>query len=121
GKVELPNSRMYGKNVTVPEFYSFLAMVILMGIVKKKKAADYWSEDPIILTPFFSKVMSKNRWQYIMSSLHFFDTLDPANVSNIDKMRRIRLVFDYLRRKFTSNFRPYRDLVIDESIVLWRG
>ena len=36
-------------------------------------------------------------------------------------MRRIRLVFDHLRNAFSNAHNPSKNLVIDESLVLWRG
>ena len=38
-----------------------------------------------------------------------------------DKMRRIRLMFDHLRSVFPNVHYPSKNLVIDESLVLWRG
>ena len=96
---------------------------MLMGVVSKRRLADYWEEDTLTQTPFFGTAMPRNRFQFIMSSLHFFDTSDITNDPNIckDKMRRIRLVFDTLRLQFGAVFHPYKNLVIDESLVLWRG
>ena len=70
-----------------------------------------------MLTPIFGRVMSHNRFQHILSCLHFFDRLDPGNVNN-HKIRRIRYVFDHCRQAFAELFHPYRDLVINESQVL---
>ena len=49
------------ENCTVDELWSFLALVILMGIVKKPTVKSYWSCDKILETPYFSKIMSRNR------------------------------------------------------------
>ena len=65
--------------------------------------------------------MSRNRFQYILSCPHFFDIHDHVQRESTDKLRRIRLVFDHLRHTFSQLFHPYKNLVIDESLVLWRG
>ena len=95
-----------------------------MGLVKKKKLHDYWSTDPIINTPLYSNCMARDRYQYILSNLHFYDMLKRENREAQyvkDKMRRIRLVFDHLRSSFSNAHNPSKNLVIDESLVLWRG
>ena len=44
-----------------------------MGIVKKPSLCLYWSTDEIFKTPFFSAVMSRDRYFQIMRYLHFVD------------------------------------------------
>ena len=41
-----------------------------MGHVRKDHIKDYWSTDPYLETPIFSKVMSRNRFQQILQLLH---------------------------------------------------
>ena len=122
GKVLSPHSREHQwYDVTVPEIKVFLALVMLMGIVKKNNYRDYWSTDPVNQTPVFCKVMSVNRFTNILRALHFSDNLE-AYANNItEKMRKIRSVFDHLRSKFKEAFYPYKNLNIDESLMLWRG
>ena len=49
----------------------FFALILLVGHVRKDHINDYWSTDPYLETPIFSKVMSRNRFQQILQSLHF--------------------------------------------------
>ena len=122
GRWTLPHSRyLQWVDVTLDEFYTFLAMVLLMGIVKKETIREYWSTDIMIETPFFLKLLSSNRFNSIMHSLHFCDNLFCNTVANTDSLAKIRLVFDHLREKFSSLFRPFQKVCIDESLVLWRG
>ena len=67
--------------------------------------------------------MARDRYQYILSNLQFYDMLKRENREAQyvkDKMRRIRLVFDQ-RNSFSNAHNPSKNLVIDESLVLWRG
>ena len=124
GKVEKKGQRWWGPDITVKEFYVFLALCILKGVVKKRDLQSYWSTDPLIQTPFWSKVMPRDRFLFILSSLHFYEHINPAlRVPDLerDRMRRIRMVFDSLRELFKKSYNPSKNLVIDESLVLWRG
>lgn len=122
GRWTLPHSRhLQWVDVTVDEFYTFLSMVLLMGIMKKETIRDYWSTDIMIQTPIFQNLLSSNRFSSIMHSLHFSDNIFWNTVLDTDSMRKIRLVFDHLRAKFSSVFGPYQKVCIDESLVQWRG
>ena len=125
GKIQTPRGRIWDPNpITRGEMYVFLGLSISMGIVKKKKLHNYWSTDPIINTPLYSNTMNRDRYQFILSNLHFFDMLKTENREpqiERDRMRRIRLVFDHLRSAFSNAHNPSKNLVIDESLVLWRG
>ncbi|XP_050686707.1 chimeric ERCC6-PGBD3 protein-like [Eriocheir sinensis] len=128
GKVDHPRSLYNGfAPVTPDELYVFLAIVILMGTIKKNSIHKYWSTDPLTATPGFNRVMGRNRFQAILGNLHFIDSL-LSHTCNQDKpkadkdpMERIRPVSDYLREKIQQGFNPHQKLVIDESLCLWRG
>ena len=56
GKVLLPQSREHQwYDVTVPEMKFFLALVMLMGVVKKNNYRDYWSTDLVNQKPIFTR------------------------------------------------------------------
>lgn len=48
------------KDVTPRELYIFLAVIMLMAHARKGTIAEYWSMEPLLSTPAFSK-MSRNR------------------------------------------------------------
>lgn len=117
-RVLLSNSRfLHWYPPTVREMYSFLALVILMGL-NPKDNYKYWSTDPLHHMPVFSKVMSVNRFIALLQSRHFQDNTIPTDN---DRMRKIRPVFRYICNRFKATFTPFQKMVIDESLVLWRG
>ncbi len=128
GKVQNPRSLYKDFTPVTPSgFFVFLAVVMLMGCVKKNALHKYWSTDPLIATPGFNRIMGRNRFQAILGNLHFIDSLE-SHTTNQDRpkedkdpMERIRSVFDYLRMKMHSAYNPHQKLVIDESLCLWRG
>lgn len=119
GKILHPHSRfLQWHDTDINEMYSFLALVMLMGLTPRQNYKEYWSTDPLLRQPIFSKVMSVNRFIALLQALHFQDNTQPTDD---DKMRKIRPIFDYICHSFRSSFKPFQNLVIDESLVLWRG
>jgi len=55
----------------IPEMYTFLVSVLLMGVIKKPSLRDYWSTDPMLLTPFFGSLFSQDRFLLLLRCLHF--------------------------------------------------
>lgn len=55
------------------EMIKFLALTLLMGIVKKPDYQMYWAKDPVVQTPFFSSVMPRGRYLILLQFLHIAD------------------------------------------------
>ncbi|XP_045103527.1 piggyBac transposable element-derived protein 4-like [Portunus trituberculatus] len=98
--------------------YVWLAHTMLMPHVKKHKAQDYWSKDELIHTPIFGKYMGRDRYLSIYKFLHFATNMGP--VPN-DRLYKVRYLISLLQEKMRRFFKPYQKLVIDESLVLFRG
>ena len=117
----LPKSRTKRwKTPTVSEFYAFIALTCLMAHVKKHRVRDYWSNDPRIRTAFFRKYMSRDRYNLIMRFLHFTDN-DKVEERKDDKLWKIRDIFEKVRSQLSLYFSPNQKLVIDESLLLFKG
>ncbi|RXN17129.1 piggyBac transposable element-derived 4-like protein [Labeo rohita] len=114
----IPGKLAKWSKTTVNEIYTFLAAVILMGLVRKRSLKDYWSTDPIIQTSFFSNLFSLDRFQLLLRALHFANN---ATANFRDPLNKIRSVFTSLMAAFGQMFIPHRDLYIDESLLLWKG
>lgn len=61
--------------------------------------------------------MPRDRYFKLLSMLHFSHNIISPN----DKLYKIRNVVDMLRNNFSQSFYPYRDLCIDESLLLYKG
>ena len=103
------------------EFKTFIGLLLLTGLVNKRgRLADYWSRDPIVATPFFNACMARNRFQIIYSFLHFNDNKTmPQN--GVDKLFKIRPVYDKLIEKFKALYNMGENITIDEAMLNWRG
>ncbi|XP_048012364.1 piggyBac transposable element-derived protein 4-like [Megalobrama amblycephala] len=89
-----------------------------MGVIKKPSLRDYWSTDPMLLTPFFRSLFSQDHFLLILWCLYF--TNNVTAVFN-DPLEKIRNVFTALTSSFRHIFVPYRDLCVDESLMKWKG
>lgn len=106
------------KNTNADEMYCFFATTLLMSHCKKNSIKQYWSTDRLIETPIFSKLFTQDRYLLIRRCLHFDNN---CNSLGGDKLFKIRTVINTLRNKFSSLLYPYQNLVIDESLMLWKG
>jgi len=59
--ISLTNNKWQWKETNASEMWRFLAVCILMGIVKKPSIRDYWSSHVLLSTPAFGKIMSRDR------------------------------------------------------------
>ncbi len=116
-----PNKRKHQK-AWVPidrnEMYVFFATFLLMSAVKKSKMNEYWSNDPLIDTPIFRKIMARDRFFAIMRALHFNDNQKQIQG---DRLFKVKPVIDLLKERFSLYINAYKNLAIDESLMLWKG
>ena len=110
------------KPTTHNEMRSFLGLCFLMGVDKKPSIAYYWSQIKLIGNTCFSAVMSRNRYQLILSSLHFADnSMFNANDPNRDRIYKIRPVMEYLLERFQAVYTVGEFISIDEELLLHKG
>ena len=98
----------------------FLCMIMLMSHIKKRRLAEYWTTIEVFETRGIRNLMSRDRFLQLLRLLHFSDNAR-ANEREGDRLKKIRPVLDHLRRKFSEKFKPFQDLCVDESLMLWRG
>ncbi|GBN32219.1 PiggyBac transposable element-derived protein 4 [Araneus ventricosus] len=118
-----PSSRVQKwKYVDSSEIRVFLGIIILQGIVQKPLQKWYWSQRPLLSTPYLKQLMSEKRFSIIMKFLHFTnnETIDLETYPQ-PGLRKIYEVYDAINRKFKSSYVPERDVSVDESLLLYKG
>ncbi|XP_050456469.1 piggyBac transposable element-derived protein 4-like [Cataglyphis hispanica] len=105
------------KDTSICEMYAFLALTMLMPRVKKLDLKEYWSTDGTLKTDVFRRTMARDRYMMLLQMLHFNDN----NVQSDDPLIKIRPIIDILKNSFSQSFYPYKDLCIDESLMLFKG
>lgn len=107
------------KDTNVGEMFCFLALLMLMSHVKKPSIKEYWSKDFLVSTPLFAHVMSQNRFLLILRCLHFCNNDD--NNNNKNRLFKIEALLKHFNLVNAKVFKPFMNLCIDESLVLWKG
>lgn len=75
-------------NITVEEFKTYLAIKIMMGIIKLPAYIDYWNQKTRVAS--IADIMSLKRYQKIRRYLHFNDN----NFDDGDRYYKIRPILD---------------------------
>ena len=117
GKMRRKSRDLLWKESTNPgEVRIVLGIVILQGIVQKPNIDYYHSTNPLIHTPIFGKIISRDRLKLILKYL-YFSSLE----RNDNPLYKIRTLLNLFVARFKSNCTPERNISIDESLMLWKG
>ena len=107
------------KVTTHDEIRKLIGLMIYMGIVTLPEVSLYWSKKKIYVGSFASRVMSRERFELLMRFLHLNDnTYEEAST---DSLFKIRPFIDAITDRFQTVYKPGSELVIDESMVPFRG
>ena len=116
------NGKIHGlkwRSLDLPELRKFLAYVLNMGLQSKPEIRLYWSQSPLMLTPWYKDTgMSHDRFLSILKFLRF---ADPRNLMANDRLKRIRPFLAEVQSIFKNNYQPNREICVDESLVLYKG
>ena len=113
----------HANGITVGEMKCFIAVTIVMGLVRKDAIEDYWSTDAAISTPFFQNVMPRDKFGIIMSFFHLADNAlyVPHGQPGYDLEKKLGSVYANMLQRFTSTYKPSQQISIDEGVVGFRG
>ena len=85
-----------------------------MGIVNKPTYAMYWCKDHI-LTPIFSRIMRRGKFERIRKMLHF---TDPVSEDPADSLAKLSGFLEKLGNSFRNNYTPNQKISVDEHLSL---
>ena len=89
-----------------------------MGLVRKPILELYWSKKEIYDTPFIYKNITRDRYSLLIRFLHFNDN-GCNNGSN--RLYKLQPLLDKLTDRYMSTYTPGPSVVIDESLIPFRG
>ena len=88
-----------------------------MGLIDLPNIQDYWSTAWTNQVPFFSSMMTRERFQMVFWLLHVGHT-ESNPPRRIDKVKSF---LDPLLTNFKSSYSPSRNISVDETMVGFRG
>ena len=120
GELTSPKSRLANwQDTDVNEMRKFIGIVLWMGLVNLPSIANYWSRDCLYRNGIAGTTMTRNRFQLLLRMWHFADNRADEAVN--DRLHKIRHILQLLVANFAAARQPGEDLVIDESMVPFRG
>ena len=106
------------RETNAEEIKQFWGLITWMGLVKLSSLKDYWAKDGIYKQTIPQSVMVRNRFQLLLSLLHFNDN---DTIKTGDRLAKIQPLLDVLEQNLKGMFCPGEDIVIDETLIPWRG
>ncbi|CAL9693444.1 unnamed protein product [Knipowitschia caucasica] len=109
--------------VTMTDFYSFLAVVLHMGIVKLPEMGSYWRQHRLYNLPFPSAAMSRNKFMRMCRSLHLCSMEDDARnqalrgTPHYDRLAKVRPLYEQIVTACRDNYHPNLNISIGERMV----
>ena len=102
---------------TEKEFRVLFVMLIAMGIVTQPSMADHWTTDWLLKTPGFPMIMPRNRFQLLLSCLHFTNNTTIARDESgrqIDPLAKIRKFMQLILDRFRCVY--YQEYIAPQSV-----
>ena len=108
---------------TEKEIRTFIGINFIMGINKLPSYRDYWSTVPYLRNAYICRLMTVNRFGWLLSHIHLNDnSIIPArNSPNFDKLYKLRPFLDKIEINFQKNFNLGPSIAIDESMIKFKG
>ncbi|XP_062620671.1 piggyBac transposable element-derived protein 4-like [Saccostrea cucullata] len=100
--------------LTSEELYRFFGIIMYMSVVKFQSLDRYWSTSPLYMNNPVKDIMSRNRFQAILS---FLQVTPPADIDKGEKLTRIQALIDHVRDTSKELFHPFREVAVDERMV----
>ena len=99
------------------EMVKFMALVDYMGIVALPEISLYWSRKPLYNLNLPRSIMSRDRFLVLLRYSHVSDNND----ANQGRLAKIKPLLDIVLDNFQDLLEPGERIVVDESLVPFRG
>ena len=110
-------------HTTWQEMKVFVAMLITMGLMVQLAFSEYWTTDEVTETPFYRKLMSRDRAYLLMSFFHLADNslYVPRQQPGHNPLHKLGNLNTNIISRFSTIYLPSQVLSLDEGMIPWRG
>lgn len=117
-KKKYPQMYSYFRKMEPHDFYNLVGILVHLGYRKIPRARLMWSPTSLCYDPLISKVMSRNRFDSLLTFLHLVDEGTEKSLQNDgDKLLKVRPLNNHLQQKCMQLYQPNREVSIDERMV----
>lgn len=105
------------------EMKAFLGIWINMGLIRKPSIKSYWDTcHDSQRTPWFNEHFGRDRFLLMLKFLHFVNNDEQPELGHPDRqLFKVAPLVEHFNTTFSSCYVPSKDIVIDESMVGFRG
>lgn len=117
-KDDKPVMYKYYDMMSTDDFYKLVAIFIHLGYKKIPKYCLAWNSSSLCYDPFIPKVLSRNKFEGLMTFLHVVDQQKESELrSNNDKLLKVRPLYEHINSSCRKYCQPSREISIDERMV----
>lgn len=115
------------EELNMADMFSYLSLIIYMGLVRAPALTDYWRKSKLYSFPFPASVMSGRKFTKISTNIHLSDPEeDEVNEAkkgtpDYDRLHKIRPMYDEIRQNCMAHFQPGQNIAVDERMVASRA
>jgi hypothetical protein len=119
-------NRSQWKDVTVPEFKVFIALVLYFGIVSLPSRRMAWGMLPMYRIPWVASLMTLNRFEAILTAWHWTDATSLTDAERRSRNKgnpywTVQGLIDGLGKTFLDHNTCPQCFDIDEQCIPWKG
>ncbi|KAJ8249473.1 hypothetical protein GJAV_G00235830 [Gymnothorax javanicus] len=109
--------------ISMEDIYSYLAILIYMGLFQVPAITDYWRQSKLYNLAFPRSVISGRKFQLIATSIHLSNPDDDKTneakrgTAAYDRLTKIKPMYEEMRVVCKANFHPYQHICVDERMV----
>ncbi|XP_051814428.1 piggyBac transposable element-derived protein 4 isoform X32 [Acanthochromis polyacanthus] len=110
-------------NIDLQDMFSFISVLIYMGVVKCSSYTDYWRGSNLYSLQFPKRVMAGRKFLRMIWALHLNSAaMDAENegrrgTAAFDRLGKIKPLYDEMREACKRNYHPNQEIAIDERMV----
>jgi Transposase IS4 len=95
------------RDLTVDELHEFVSCLLILGVTQRKsRRSAIWGADVKFAVPYVQSVMTRDRFEQILSNLHFADNdeLEARGHPNYDPIGKVRPLIDSANKVFCESY-----------------